>query len=81
MMKTQTGLGVLSIPMAFNALGLIPGILYLFAVAIITSRSDYTVSIFKLQHMEVYGIDDAGYLMFGHIGRKIIGFAYCLFES
>lgn len=37
MMKTQIGLGVLSIPLVFDTLGMIPGIIILLAIAIITT--------------------------------------------
>jgi amino acid permease len=78
MMKTQIGLGVLSIPSAFDTLGLVPGVICLLAVAVITTWSDYMVGSFKLKHREVYSIDDAGGLMFGPVGREIFGFVFCL---
>lgn len=37
MMKTQIGLGVLSIPLVFDTLGMIPGIIVLLAIAFITT--------------------------------------------
>lgn len=78
MMKTQIGLGVLSIPMAFDSLGLVPGVIILLCIAVITTWSDYIIGAFKLNHPEVYGIDDAGALMFGRIGRGILSVAFCL---
>lgn len=78
MMKTQIGLGVLSIPTAFDTLGMVPGIICLCAVAFITTWSDYIVGIFKLQHPSVYGIDDAGGLILGRPGRFILSAAFCL---
>jgi amino acid permease len=78
MMKTQIGLGVLSIPAAFNVLGLIPGLICLLIVAAITTWSDYIVGVFKRRHPEVYGIDDAGFLMFGRVGREVFGAAFCV---
>ncbi|GMG07211.1 unnamed protein product [Aspergillus oryzae] len=59
------GLGVLSIPTAFDTLGMVPGVIVLIAISCITTWSDYMVGSFKLRHREVYGIDDAGALMFG----------------
>ncbi|KAE8373869.1 transmembrane amino acid transporter protein-domain-containing protein [Aspergillus bertholletiae] len=79
MMKTQIGLGVLSIPLAFDTLGLIPGVIILCVIAAITTWSDYIVGVFKLRHRQVYGIDDAGALMFGSAGRIILGGAFCLY--
>jgi amino acid permease len=45
MMKTQIGLGVLSIPLVFDTLGMIPGIIILLAIAIITTwvRGQYCI--------------------------------------
>ncbi|KAI4725545.1 hypothetical protein E4T49_06707 [Aureobasidium sp. EXF-10728] len=79
MMKTQIGLGVLSIPAVFNSLGMIPGIICLLAIAVITTWSDYMVGAFKLRHPEVYGIDDVGQLLFGRIGKEVMGVAYVLY--
>ncbi|KAH6988408.1 transmembrane amino acid transporter protein-domain-containing protein, partial [Ilyonectria destructans] len=79
MMKTQLGLGILSIPSVFDTLGMIPGLICLCVVAAITTWSDYVVGVFKLRHREVYGIDDAGGLMFGRVGQEIFGFAFGLY--
>ncbi|CAI7666337.1 unnamed protein product [Penicillium bialowiezense] len=79
MMKSQLGLGVLSIPSVFNTLGIIPGVICLLVVATITTWSDYIVGIFKLNHRSVYSIDDAGGLMFGPIGREVFGFVFCVY--
>ncbi|RSL75703.1 hypothetical protein CEP51_010621 [Fusarium floridanum] len=79
MMKTQIGLGVLSIPATFNVLGLIPGVLCLLAIAIITTWSNYMVGAFKLKHPEVYGIDDASRIMFGAVGREILSAGFSLY--
>jgi amino acid permease len=53
MMKTQVGLGVLSIPQAFNVLGLGPGVVCVTIIAAITTWSDYMVGVFKLNHPDV----------------------------
>lgn len=78
MMKTQIGLGVLSIPVAFDALGIVPGVVCLCAIAAITTWSNYMVGVFKLKHREVYGIDDVGELLLGRPGRLFLGSAFCL---
>lgn len=79
-MKTQIGLGVLSIPSAFDALGIVPGVICLCVIAAITTWSDFMVGTFKLRHPQVYGIDDAGGLMFGRVGREALGVAFVLCE-
>lgn len=79
-MKSQIGLGVLSIPVAFDTLGIVPGVIILCTIACITTWSDYMVGVFKLRHRDVYGIDDAGGLMFGRLGKVFFGSAFCLCE-
>ncbi|RDK41226.1 hypothetical protein M752DRAFT_217709 [Aspergillus phoenicis ATCC 13157] len=79
MMKTQFGLGVLSIPQVLDSLGIIPGIICLLAIATIATWSNYVIGKFKLKHPEVYGIDDAGELMFGRVGRELLGVAVCIY--
>ncbi|SMR59251.1 unnamed protein product [Zymoseptoria tritici ST99CH_1A5] len=78
MMKTQIGLGVLSIPLVFDTLGLIPGVICLMVIATMTGWSAYVIGIFKLNHPEVYGIDDVGQLIFGRPGRIFIAIVFCL---
>ena len=78
MIKTQFGLGVLTIPDVFNTLGMIPGVICLIAIGSVTTWSNYMVGVFKRKHPEVYGIDDAGGLMFGRVGREIFAFALCV---
>jgi amino acid permease len=78
MMKSQIGLGVLSIPAAFDTLGIVPGVVILLTVAAITTWSDYMVGVFKLRHREVYGIGDVGGMLFGRIGKIFFGVAFVL---
>ena len=81
MMKTQIGLGVLSIPAAFDTLGLIPGVLCMLAICFITLWSNHMVGVFKLNHPEVYGIEDVGKKLFGRIGSEVFGLTFALCAS
>lgn len=78
MMKAQIGLGVLSIPASFDTLGLVPGVICLIAIAGITTWSNVIVGDSKVKHREVYGIDDAAGLMFGRVGRELLGVTFIL---
>ncbi|KAM0257463.1 hypothetical protein ACHAPA_011723 [Fusarium lateritium] len=78
MMKICIGLGILSIPSGFDILGLIPGIICLLAVGAITTWSSYMVGVFKMNHPEIYGLDDTGEILFGRIGRYVFGGAFCI---
>lgn len=78
MMKSQIGLGVLSIPGALDTLGVAPGVVILLAVATITTWSNYMVGVFKLRHREVYGIGDVGGMLFSRPGKIFFGVAFVL---
>ena len=78
MTKSMLGLGVLSIPNALGVLGLIPGVISLLAIAVIATWSMHIVGVFKINHREVYGIDDVGYKLFGVFGREFLGTAFCV---
>lgn len=80
MMKTQIGLGVLSMPSIFHTMGIVPGIILILLIAGITTWADWIVGVFKLRHPEVYGIDSIGRLFFGWIGYEVFGAAFCLRE-
>ncbi|KAH7397463.1 transmembrane amino acid transporter protein-domain-containing protein [Pyrenochaeta sp. MPI-SDFR-AT-0127] len=79
MLKTQIGLGVLSIPQVFHSLGLIPGVICLLIIATMTSWSNYIVGVFKLRHPDVYGIDDVGRKLFGRVGYEFFGITFALY--
>ncbi|KAM5351247.1 hypothetical protein ACJ41O_003970 [Fusarium nematophilum] len=79
MTKTQIGLGVLSIPATFDALGIVPGVICLCVIAGLTTWSDYMIGVFKRNHPDVYSIDDAGYKMFGRVGREVLAVGYMLY--
>lgn len=79
LLKSQIGLGVLSVPSAFNTLGMAPGIIILLVVAAITTWTGYVIGTFKLNHPTVYNIDDAGGILFGPIGREFLATAFCLY--
>ncbi|WVW84396.1 hypothetical protein I302_106430 [Kwoniella bestiolae CBS 10118] len=79
LLKSQIGLGVLSLPFALSTLGIVPGVLCLVAVAAIMTWSGYCVGVFKLKHREVYSVVDVGEIMFGKVGREVFAAIYCIF--
>ncbi|KAJ6157900.1 hypothetical protein N7470_005492 [Penicillium chermesinum] len=79
MMKTQIGLGVLSIPIAFESLGIVPGVIILVIIAVITTWSDYMIGVFKLNHPEVYGVGDVGKMIFGQPGMWFLEIVFVLY--
>lgn len=79
MMKTQMGLGVLSMPAVFDTLGMIPGVICIIVIAAITTWSDYMVGMWKLAHPETYDIADVGRRLAGRTGYEVLNVAYTLF--
>ncbi|CAG8307960.1 unnamed protein product [Penicillium salamii] len=79
LIKTQIGLGVLSMPKVFDTLGIIPGIILLVVIAGMTTWSNWMVGVFKINHPSVYGIDDVGQMLFGRVGFELFGAAYTLY--
>ncbi|KAF9737463.1 hypothetical protein PMIN04_009193 [Paraphaeosphaeria minitans] len=78
MIKTQIGLGVLSIPAAFDALGLIPGVICLLTAGGLITWGNYVVGRFKERHPDVYSIVDVGEKLFGKIGREVFMILFLL---
>ncbi|KAF9691493.1 hypothetical protein EKO04_010237 [Ascochyta lentis] len=72
------GLGVLSIPSAFDALGLIPGVICLVAIGGMITWGNYVVGAFKRNHPEVYSIVDVDEMMGGKIGKEFMSIAFML---
>ncbi|KAJ5288679.1 hypothetical protein N7478_001709 [Penicillium angulare] len=79
MMKTQIGLGVLAIPSALEVLGMVPGVICLVLIGAMTTWSGWMIGRFKLNHREMYSIDDAGAIIWGTPGRVICAVAFCLY--
>ncbi|KAJ4293696.1 hypothetical protein N0V90_008980 [Kalmusia sp. IMI 367209] len=78
MIKTQIGLGVLSIPSAFDALGLIPGVICLLVTGGMITWGNYEVGVFKRRHPEVYSIVDVGEKIGGKFGNEFVCVAFLL---
>ncbi|GAA5832495.1 hypothetical protein JCM11251_001346 [Rhodosporidiobolus azoricus] len=79
LIKSQIGVGVLSLPSAFETLGLVPGIIILVSFAVFATWADIYQARYKIKHPTVYSLQDAGKLMFGRIGSEVFGTAYWLF--
>lgn len=76
MVKTQIGLGVLSIPQVLDTLGMGPGLVVVIVIGIITTWSNYMIGVFKKNHPSVYSIDDVGQKLMGRAGKE---FFYVVF--
>ncbi|GAA5889893.1 hypothetical protein JCM6882_004357 [Rhodosporidiobolus microsporus] len=78
MIKSQIGLGILSVPYSFQTLGLAPGIICTLCLWTMTMWSGWYMGEFKLKHPQVYSLSDAGRLMAGRFGEEFVGVMYWL---
>ncbi|KAJ5160632.1 uncharacterized protein N7482_007636 [Penicillium canariense] len=79
MIAETISLGVLALPKALSILGLIPGILAILGIGIISSYTGYTIGQFKRRYMQVHSMADAGDLLMGRLGRRLLGIAQLVF--
>ncbi len=45
----------------------------------LTPDADYIICTFKLNHLEVFGLADAGMVMFGRWGKEFLAISFCLY--
>ncbi|KAJ5226662.1 Amino acid transporter transmembrane [Penicillium citrinum] len=79
MIAETISLGILALPKALSILGLLPGIFTLFFIGIVSSYTGYTIGQFKAAHLEVHTMADAGNILVGKVGRRILGIAQLIF--
>lgn len=79
--KSQFGIGVLGIPSTFQVLGFVPGLITLCVLCSLVTWTGVVIGRFRLSHPQVHSIADAAYLLFGPIGKEIMGFAMWLFYT
>ncbi|OAQ98390.1 hypothetical protein LLEC1_05272 [Akanthomyces lecanii] len=76
--------GMLSLPSAFAVVGMVPGIIIIIFLGVFATYTSWLLVQFKLRHPEVHTMADAGYIMFGPVGREIMAFgtfAFAIFAT
>ncbi|GFF80071.1 putative neutral amino acid permease [Aspergillus udagawae] len=73
MLAGGTSLGMLSLPSAVATLGIVPGVILIVGIAILTIYTGHVMGQFKQKFHRVHSIADAGEVLFGWIGREILG--------
>ncbi|KAK8079328.1 transmembrane amino acid transporter [Apiospora phragmitis] len=74
--------GMLSLPSSLAAVGIVPGIMVILFLGCFATYTAWALIQFKLRHPQVHNMGDAGQVIFGPIGREILGggtiiFAVC----
>ncbi|KAI1816682.1 transmembrane amino acid transporter [Poronia punctata] len=65
--------GMLSLPSSLAAVGVVPGVIVILFLGIFATYTAWALIQFKLRHPEVHNMGDAGMILFGPIGREILG--------
>ncbi|KAI5468162.1 transmembrane amino acid transporter protein-domain-containing protein [Mariannaea sp. PMI_226] len=78
MVAETISLGILSLPKAMAGLGIVPALIILLGLGIIATYTGYVIGQFKLRYPHITGMADAGEILWGPIGREIVGFAQLL---
>lgn len=71
--------GMLSLPSALAAVGMVPGIILIVFLGVFATYTSWLLVEFKLRHPEVHSMGDAGYILFGVAGREILSLGTCVF--
>ncbi|KAF7156664.1 hypothetical protein CNMCM5623_000337 [Aspergillus felis] len=72
MLAGGTSLGMLSLPSAVATLGIVPGVILVVGIAILTIYTGHVMGQFR-QRYPVHSIAEAGEVLFGWIGREVLG--------
>jgi amino acid permease len=71
--------GMLSLPSSLAVVGIVPGVILIVFLGIFATYTSYLLVQFKLRHPEVHSMGDAGYILFGPIGREVLAFGTVIF--
>ncbi|KAI0896246.1 transmembrane amino acid transporter protein-domain-containing protein [Annulohypoxylon nitens] len=71
--------GMLSLPSSLDAVGMVPGVIVTAFLGVFATFTAWLLIEFKLRHPEVHNMGDAGYILFGPVGREILGGGTILF--
>ncbi|KAI0124046.1 transmembrane amino acid transporter [Xylariales sp. AK1849] len=74
--------GMLTLPSSLAAVGVVPGVIVIFFLGLFATYTAWALIQFKVRHPEVHNMGDAGMILFGPIGREVLGggtiiFAVC----
>ncbi|KAG2416796.1 hypothetical protein HFD88_008012 [Aspergillus terreus] len=79
MIAETISLGILSLPSAVAALGLVPAVILIVGLGLLATYTGYVIGQFKLRYPHVHSMADAGEVMLGRFGRELLGTAQLLF--
>ncbi|RAQ51827.1 amino acid transporter [Aspergillus flavus] len=79
MIAETISLGILSLPSAMAALGLVPALILIIGLGLVATYTGYVLGQFKLRYPHVHSMADAGEILLGRFGRELLGTAQLVF--
>ncbi|EPQ60892.1 hypothetical protein GLOTRDRAFT_124634 [Gloeophyllum trabeum ATCC 11539] len=71
--------GMLSLPSALAVVGIVPAVILIIFLGVFALFTAKLLIDFKLNHPDVHNMGDAGYILFGPVGREILSIGTILF--
>lgn len=71
--------GMLSLPSSLAVVGIVPGVIIILFLGIFATFTSWILIEFKLRHPQVHSMGDAGFILFGPIGREILAAGTIIF--
>ena len=71
--------GMLSLPSSLAVVGLVPGLVIVVFLGVFATYTSWLLVKFKMRHPEVHNMGDAGYILFGPVGREVLAFGTVVF--
>jgi amino acid permease len=71
--------GMLSLPSSLAVVGIVPGVIIILFLGIFATFTSWILIKFKLRHPQVHSMGDAGFILFGPIGREILAAGTIIF--
>jgi amino acid permease len=71
--------GMLSLPSSLAVVGIVPGLIIIVFLGVFATYTSWLLVKFKMRHPEVHNMGDAGYILFGPIGREVLAFGTVVF--
>ncbi|RAH79099.1 amino acid transporter [Aspergillus japonicus CBS 114.51] len=73
MIAETVSLGILSLPAAVAALGIVPSIIALLGLGCMATYTGYVIGQFRWRYPHVHSMADAGEVLWGSFGRELLG--------
>jgi hypothetical protein len=65
---------ILSVPSVFQTIGMAAGIILVIGLGTFATITGYVIGQFKLRYPHVHNMADAGMILYGPIGREVLGY-------